>query len=105
MDKCREEFEEWFKTTESYDFLKQMNYFNIDLFTFNKDRNQYQHSAVQIAYMTWQEKQKQIDGLEKRMNIARGLINTNNEFSPIKFIKADLNKVLMFKQALEGGEV
>lgn len=53
----------------------------------------------------WQEQQKQIDELEKRMNIARGLINTNNEFSPIKFIKADLNKVLMFKQALEGGEV
>lgn len=66
MDKCREAFEKWFKTTESYDFLKQMNYFNIDLFTFNKDRNQYQHSAVQIAYMTWQEQQKRIDELNQQ---------------------------------------
>lgn len=64
MDK----FEQWFKTTESYDFLKQMNYFNIDLFTFNKDRNQYQHSAVQIAYMTWQEQQKRIDELEQSIH-------------------------------------
>lgn len=50
------------------------------------------------------ELQLQKDELEKRMNIALGLINTNNEDLPIKFYKSDLKKVLMFEQALKGGK-
>ncbi|EXS25546.1 hypothetical protein J658_0294 [Acinetobacter baumannii 573719] len=50
----RKQFEEWFKTTDAYKLLEEMNYFKIDLFIFKEHRSQYQHTTVQIAYMTWQ---------------------------------------------------
>ncbi|MGQ0862925.1 hypothetical protein ACT4XX_10375 [Acinetobacter baumannii] len=57
----RKQFEEWFKTTDAYKLLEEMNYFKIDLFTFKEHRSQYQHTTVQIAYMTWQHQQKRVD--------------------------------------------
>lgn len=62
----RSEFENWFKTTEAYKLIEEMNYFKIDLFTFKEHRSQYQHSAVQIAYMTYQHQQSKIDELTKQ---------------------------------------
>lgn len=63
MDKCREAFEQWFKTTKAYQMLKEMNYFNMDLFHFVDARNEYRHSSVQIAFMTWQSRQAEVDRL------------------------------------------
>ena len=62
----RSEFEEWFKTTEAYKLIEEMNYFKVDLFTFKEHRSQYQHSAVQIAYMTYQHQQSKVDELQKQ---------------------------------------
>lgn len=64
----RSEFENWFKTTEAYKLIEEMNYFKIDLFTFKEHRSQYQHSAVQIAYMTYQHQQSKVDELQKRVD-------------------------------------
>lgn len=60
----RSEFEKWFKTTEAYKLLEEMNYFKIDLFTFKEHRSQYQHTSVQIAYMTWNHRQTEVDDLK-----------------------------------------
>lgn len=70
----RSEFENWFKTTEAYKLIEEMNYFKIDLFTFKEHRSQYQHSAVQIAYMTYQHQQSKIDELQKRVDAVKQLI-------------------------------
>lgn len=61
MNKCREAFEKWFKTTKAYQMLKEMNYFNMDLFHFVDARNEYRHTSVQIAFMTYQSRQAEID--------------------------------------------
>lgn len=60
----KSEFEKWFKTTEAYKLIEEMNYFKVDLFTFKEHRSQYQHSAVQIAYMTYQHQQSKVDELK-----------------------------------------
>ncbi|WP_353174115.1 hypothetical protein [Acinetobacter rudis] len=57
----REQFEEWFKSTKSYQMLMGMNYFKKDLFHFIDGRGEYCHSSVQIAFMTWQTRQAEID--------------------------------------------
>ena len=56
-------FEKWFKTTVAYKMLEEQNYFKMDLFFFVSARNQYRHSGVQVAYMTWQHQQAIIDQL------------------------------------------
>ncbi|MBJ8470339.1 hypothetical protein [Acinetobacter pittii] len=63
----RKQFEEWFKTTDAYKLLEEMNYFKIDLFIFKEHRSQYQHTTVQIAYMTWQHQQAKVEELQKRV--------------------------------------
>src|SRR5690606_379098 len=55
------DFEKWFKTTEAYKMLEEQNYFKMDLFFFVGARNQYRHSGVQVAYLTWQHQQAIID--------------------------------------------
>ncbi|HHY2116921.1 TPA: hypothetical protein ACV20N_000711 [Acinetobacter baumannii] len=60
----RKQFEEWFKGTDGYKLLEEMNYFKIDLFTFKDHRSQYQHTTVQIAYMTWQHQQAKVEELK-----------------------------------------
>lgn len=57
------DFEKWFKTTEAYKMLEEQNYFKMDLFFFVGARNQYRHSGVQVAYLTWQHQQAIIDQL------------------------------------------
>ncbi|HFE8664599.1 TPA: hypothetical protein ACGAPI_000062 [Acinetobacter baumannii] len=64
----RKQFEEWFKTTDAYKLLEEMNYFKIDLFIFKEHRSQYQHTTVQIAYMTWQHQQAKVEELQKRVD-------------------------------------
>lgn len=66
----RKQFEEWFKTTDAYKLLEEMNYFKIDLFIFKEHRSQYQHTTVQIAYMTWQHQQAKVEELQKRIDTA-----------------------------------
>lgn len=74
MDKCREAFEKWFKTTKAYQMLKEMNYFNMDLFHFVDGRNEYRHTSVQIAFLTWQSRQAEVDE-QHRINVA---LNSEN---------------------------
>ena len=57
------EFEKWFKTTEAYKMMEEQNYFKMNLFFFVTARNQYSHSGVQVAYLTWQHQQAEIDRL------------------------------------------
>lgn len=58
------EFEKWFKTTEAYKMMEEQNYFKMNLFFFVTARNQYSHSGVQVAYLTWQHQQAEIDQLK-----------------------------------------
>ncbi|MDC5072899.1 hypothetical protein [Acinetobacter baumannii] len=60
----RKQFEQWFNDTDGYKLLEEMNYFKIDLFTFKEHRSQYQHTTVQIAYMTWQHQQAKVEELK-----------------------------------------
>lgn len=62
------DFEKWFKTTEAYKMLEEQNYFKMDLFLFVEARNQYRHSGVQVAYLTWQHQQVIIDNLKAQLN-------------------------------------
>lgn len=62
------DFEKWFKTTEAYKMLEEQNYFKMDLFFFVGARNQYRHSGVQVAYLTWQHQQAIIDSLKAQLN-------------------------------------
>jgi|SRR5690606_12217813 len=62
------DFEKWFKTTEAYKMLEEQNYFKMDLFFFVGARNQYRHSGVQVAYLTWQHQQAIIDDLRSQLN-------------------------------------
>lgn len=62
------DFEKWFKTTEAYKMLEEQNYFKMDLFFFVGARNQYRHSGVQVAYLTWQHQQSIIDDLRSQLN-------------------------------------
>lgn len=64
----RKQFEKWFKTTDAYKLLEEQNYFKVDLLTFKEHRNQYQHTSVQIAYMTWQHQQAKVDELQKQLS-------------------------------------
>lgn len=68
MDKCREAFEDWFRTTKAYQMLKEQNYFKMDLFHFVDGRNEYRHTSVQIAFMTWQSRQAEINQLQSQIN-------------------------------------
>ena len=61
MDKCREAFEAWFRTTKAYQMLEEQNYFKMDLFHFVDGRDEYRHTSVQIAFMTWQSRQAEVD--------------------------------------------
>ncbi|MFL4437622.1 hypothetical protein [Acinetobacter baumannii] len=67
----RKQFEEWFKTTDAYKLLEEMNYFKIDLFTFKEHRSQYQHTTVQIAYMTWQHRQAKVEEANAKAQMCR----------------------------------
>lgn len=66
----RSEFEKWFKTSRSYLILKEANYYDLDLFEFNKSYNRYVHSGVQIAFETWEHRQTEVDELQKRIQSA-----------------------------------
>lgn len=68
MDKCREAFEDWFRTTKAYQMLEEQNYFKMDLFHFVDGRNEYRHTSVQIAFMTWQSQQAEINQLQSQIN-------------------------------------
>lgn len=69
MHEIRKAFEQWFKTTYTYRMLEEMNYFKMDLFKFiEAPRNEYRHSSVQIAFITWQSRQGEIDCLKIELN-------------------------------------
>lgn len=68
MDKCREAFETWFRTTKAYQMLEDQNYFKMDIFHFVDGRNEYRHTFVQIAFMTWQSRQAEINQLQSQIN-------------------------------------
>ncbi|WP_151825238.1 hypothetical protein [Acinetobacter bereziniae] len=65
MDKCREAFETWFRTTKEYQMLEDQNYFKMDIFHFVDGRNEYRHTSVQIAFMTWQSRQAEVESLQE----------------------------------------
>lgn len=107
----RKQFEEWFKGTDGYKLLEEMNYFKIDLFIFKEHRSQYQHTTVQIAYMTWQhlqakvvELQKRLDGALKETQYAlqyvEGDMRGNHEFLQMAMIRT----FKALEQVLNGGE-
>lgn len=76
----RKQFEEWFKTTNAYKLLEEMNYFKIDLFIFKEHRSQYQHTTVQIAYMTWQHQQAKVEELQQEnLRLAYGNTSYYNQ--------------------------
>ncbi|MGQ1156710.1 hypothetical protein ACT436_08660 [Acinetobacter baumannii] len=70
----RKQFEVWFKGTDGYKLLEEMNYFKIDLFTFKEHRSQYQHTTVQIAYMTWQHQQAKVEEQAQEIANLKSLI-------------------------------
>ncbi|HEO1785465.1 TPA: hypothetical protein VAM23_001971 [Acinetobacter baumannii] len=70
----RKQFEEWFKTTDAFKLLEEMNYFKIDLFIFKEHRSQYQHTTVQIAYMTWQHQQAKVEEQAQEIANLKSLI-------------------------------
>ena len=70
------EFEKWFKTTEAYKMLEEQNYFKMDLFFFVGARNQYRHSGVQVAYLTWQHQKAKINEFEK--NHAKAILKLDS---------------------------
>ncbi|RSZ25725.1 hypothetical protein [Acinetobacter bereziniae] len=74
MDKCREAFETWFRTTKAYQMLEEQNYFKMDIFHFVDGRNEYRHTSVQIAFMTWLSRQAELDQLVQEYSLYR---NTN----------------------------
>ncbi|WP_424585507.1 hypothetical protein [Acinetobacter baumannii] len=75
----RKQFEKWFKTTDAYKLLEEQNYFKVDLLTFKEHRNQYQHTSVQIAYMTWQHQQAKVDELQKQFDQHDKLLHQRNK--------------------------
>lgn len=71
MHEIRKAFEQWFKTTYTYRMLEEMNYFKMDLLKFiDTPRNEYRHSSVQIAFITWQYRQSEIDCLKIELKCA-----------------------------------
>ncbi|HIE1683923.1 TPA: hypothetical protein ACXJFM_000814 [Acinetobacter nosocomialis] len=114
----RSEFENWFKTTDAYKLLDEMNYFNTDLFTFKEHRSQYQHTSVQIAYMTWQHQQSKVDELQKRVDAAHDALTELKEKSEalhhrwqifsdsVALAEAEMIDMCVkeLEQALKGGE-
>ncbi|AGQ07134.1 hypothetical protein ABTQ09_18160 [Acinetobacter baumannii] len=75
----RKQFEEWFKTTDAFKLLEEMNYFKIDLFIFKEHRSQYQHTTVQIAYMTWQHQQAKVEELQNQLSLQRQRVKAFEE--------------------------
>lgn len=100
----RSDFEKWFKTTEAYNLLEEMNYFKIDLFTFKEHRSQYQHAAVQIAYMTWQHQQAKVDELQKRLDAAIYLLPSIKAENDLWGCDQVEHQIELLEQALKGGE-
>ncbi|MDN4019651.1 hypothetical protein QX205_06035 [Acinetobacter pittii] len=102
----RKQFEEWFKTTDAYKLLEEMNYFKIDLFIFKEHRSQYQHTTVQIAYMTWQHHQAKVDELKATIKGNHGRIA---ELERLNRVKAqaiiDLHQEITELKASHHGEV
>lgn len=64
MDKCREEFEQWFKTTQYF-----CNYFTDSDLNLNH-RNEYENEIINGAWLTWQHQQAKVEELQKRVDVA-----------------------------------
>lgn len=58
MDKCREEFEQWFKTTQYF-----CNYFTDSDLNLNH-RNEYENEIINGAWLTWQHQQAKVEELQ-----------------------------------------
>ena len=99
----RSDFENWFKTTEAYKLIEEMNYFKVDLFTFKEHRSQYQHSAVQIAYMTYQHQQSKVDELQKRLDAAIYLLPSIKAENDLWGCDQVERQIELLEQALKGG--
>ena len=100
----RSEFENWFKTTEAYKLIEEMNYFKVDLFTFKEHRSQYQHSAVQIAYMTYQHQQSKVDELQKRVDAAIYLLPSIKAENDLWGCDQVERQIELLEQALKGDQ-
>lgn len=91
------DFEKWFKTTEAYKMMEEQNYFKMNLFFFVTARNQYSHSGVQVAYLTWQHQQAKINQHQLEIH-ALGEANLNQAMmlakkqEEIDSLKAQLKK-------------
>lgn len=59
MDKCRKEFEQWFKTTQYF-----CNYFTDSDLNLNH-RNEYENEIINGAWLTWQHQQAKVEELQK----------------------------------------
>jgi len=89
----RKQFEKWFKTTDAYKLLEEMNYFKIDLLTFKEHRSQYQHTTVQIAYMTWQHQQAKVEELQQDLEAQREeTIKGYTKISDLRLERDELQK-------------
>jgi len=89
------DFENWFKTTEAYKMLEEQNYFKMDLFFFVEARNQYRHSGVQVAYLTWQHQQAKIEKLENELSTTKQVLGNviDMEVAKVDNLKAQLNNM------------
>lgn len=89
------DFENWFKTTEAYKMLEEQNYFKMDLFFFVGARNQYRHSGVQVAYLTWQHQQAKIEKLENELSTTKQVLGNviDMEVAKVDNLKAQLNNM------------
>src|SRR5690606_28674662 len=89
------DFEKWFKTTEAYKMLEEQNYFKMDLFFFVGARNQYRHSGVQVAYLTWQHQQAKIEKLENELSTTKQVLGNviDMEVAKVDNLKTQLNNM------------
>ena len=83
------EFENWFKTTSAYRMLESMNYYKMDLFHWVEARDEYRHTSVQIAFMTWVEQQAKIDELKKPRSLDEMAINQLAQANQVWRTKCD----------------
>lgn len=91
MDKCREEFEEWFKTTQYFS-----DYFTDSDLNLNH-RNEFENEIINSAWLTFQPQQAKVEGLQKRVDAALQEV--------FKCRVAGLNRIYaldLIEQALKG---
>ncbi|MEV8215753.1 hypothetical protein [Leifsonia sp. NPDC077715] len=70
MDKCRDEFEDWFKTTQYF-----FEYFTDSDLNLNH-RNEYENEIINSAWLTFQHQQAKVEELEGKLKQAYEDVDT-----------------------------